>query len=284
MLLGSHLSIRNGPHHALRKAGQYGFGTVGMFVRNQLQWRVPPLRDEAVAEFRRTRRRLGISPVVAHGSYLVNLAGRSAVRRKSIAAVRADLQRCGRLGIEYLVLHPGSRADADAGVRLIADGVNEVFDALSCRRPKLLVETTAGAGHCIGHTFEQIAAILSRVRRPRRVGVCLDTCHVFAAGYDLRRPEAYRRTMRHFDRVVGLDRLGAIHLNDSRGELGSRRDRHEHIGRGRIGKGGFRNFVNDRRLAHVPMILETPKGTDDSGRDWDEINAETLRRLARRSP
>ena len=245
---------------------------------------MPPLRDEAVAEFRRTRRRLGISPVVAHGSYLVNLAGRSAVRRKSIAAVRADLQRCGRLGIEYLVLHPGSRADADAGARLIADGVNEVFDALSCRRPKLLVETTAGAGHCIGHTFEQIAAILSRVRRPRRVGVCLDTCHVFAAGYDLRRPEAYRRTMRHFDRVVGLDRLGAIHLNDSRGELGSRRDRHEHIGRGRIGKGGFRNFVNDRRLAHVPMILETPKGTDDSGRDWDEINAETLRRLARRSP
>ena len=281
MLLGAHLSIRGGLENALIAAGRYGFQTVGLFVRSQLQWRVPPLSDETVATFRRIRQRLGIRPVVAHGSYLVNLAGRAAGRRKSIAATLADLKRCGRLGIECLVLHPGSREDAEEGVRLIADGVNRVLDRLPHRRPKLLLETTAGAGNTIARTFEQIAAILSRIRRRRRVGVCLDTCHVFAAGYDVRSPREYRRTMAHFDRVVGLSQLRAIHLNDSRFGLGSRHDRHEHIGRGRIGLAGLANFVNDQRLAAVPMILETPKGTDNEGRDWDEINAETVRSLVR---
>jgi len=282
MLLGAHMSIHGGLHNALTAAAGCGFGAVAMFVRNQVQWRVPPLSDEAVATFRRTRRRLGLSPVVAHGSYLVNLAGLRDVRRKSIRATRADLARCGRLGIEQLVLHPGSRADADEGIRLIAAGVNDALDAAACRRPKLLLETTAGSGNCIGRTFEQLAAILASVRRPRRVGVCLDTCHVFAAGYDIRSPRAYRETMAHFDRVIGLERLWAIHLNDSKRDLGSRVDRHEHIGRGQIGERGFANFVRDGRLAAVPMILETPKGTDGAGRDWDAVNAETLRRLARR--
>ena len=142
--------------------------------------------------------------------------------------------------------------------------------------------STAGSDNCIGHTFEQLAAILASVRRPRRVGVCLDTCHVFAAGYDIRSPRAYRKTMAHFDRVIGLERLWAIHLNDSKRDLGSRVDRHEHIGRGQIGERGFANLVRDGRLAAVPMILETPKGKDGAGRDWDAVNAETLRRLARR--
>jgi deoxyribonuclease-4 len=282
MLLGAHLSIAGGLHNALIAADGCGFRTVALFVRNQLQWRVPTLGDEAVALFRRTRRRLGISPVVAHGSYLVNLAGQRAVRRRSIAATLADLTACGRLGIEYLVLHPGSRPNADEGIRLIAEALDEIFGRLPHRRCKVLLETTAGAGNCIGRTFEQIAAILARVRRPRRLGVCLDTCHVFAAGYDLRTARAYRGTMAHFDRVIGLERLRAIHLNDSLAPLGSRRDRHEHIGRGHIGKAGFANFVNDRRLTQVPMILETPKGRDDRGRDWDVINAETLRKLVRR--
>jgi len=280
MLLGSHLSIAGGLHHALLAAGRYGFGTVAVFVRNQRQWHVPPLPASAVAEFRRVRRRLGIGPVVAHGSYLVNLAGDDEVRGKSVAATLADLERCGLLGIEYLVLHPGSRADADEGVRRIADALNEVLAACRFRRPRLLLETTAGAGHSIGGSFEQLAAILARLRRPRRVGVCLDTCHVFAAGYDLRTPRAYRRTLARFDRLIGLDRLGAIHLNDSLRGLGSRLDRHEHIGRGRIGRAGFAQFVRDRRLADVPMILETPKGLDDRGRDWDAVNAAVLRRLA----
>ena len=284
MLLGSHLSIQGGLHRALIAAGSYGFATVGLFVRNQLQWRAPPLTDEAVAEFRRTRRRLGIAPVVAHGSYLVNLAGRYAVRRKSIAATVGDLDRCGRLGIEYLVLHPGSRPDADDGIRLIAEALDEVFARLPHRRPKVLLETTAGAGNCIGATFEQLAAVGSRLHRPRRVGVCLDTCHVFGAGYDLRTPAALGRTLEQFDRTIGLESLLAVHLNDPKAALGSRRDRHEHVGRGHIGEAGFEAIVNDPRLARLPMILETPKGTDDAGRDWDEVNAETLRRLCREPP
>jgi deoxyribonuclease-4 len=284
MLLGSHLSIEGGLDRALTEAGRHGLATVAMFVRNQLQWRVPPLSNEAVATFRQTRRRLGIGPVLAHGSYLVNLAGKYAVRRRSIAATKADLARCRRLGIDALVIHPGSREDGEEGIRRIAEALDGILDALGPGRPRVLLETTAGMGHCIGHRFEQLAAILRRMRRRRRVGVCLDTCHVFAAGYDLRTPRAYRRTLAAFHRAVSLRRLEAIHLNDSRTPLGSRVDRHEHIGRGHIGEAGFANFVNDPRLARIPMILETPKGRDPRGRDWDEINAETLRRLVRRRP
>ena len=277
MLLGSHLSIAGGPVNALLSAERYGFRTVAMFVRNQRQWKAPRLGDEAVAEFRRVRRRLGIRPIVAHGSYLVNLAGRAALRRKSITAVREDLDRCGRLGIEYLVLHPGSRDNPAAGIALIADGLNRILDACRHRRPKILLETTAACGRSIGGTFEQLAGILAKVRRPRRVGVCLDTCHVFAAGYDLRTPAAYRRTMAALDRAVGLERVHAIHLNDSRHRLGSRRDRHAHIGQGKIRAAGFANLVNDSRWSRAPMILETPKGRDPRGRDWDDRNAAKLR-------
>jgi deoxyribonuclease-4 len=145
----------------------------------------------------------------------------------------------------------------------------------------ILLETTAGMGNSIGHTFEQLAAILARVEPPERVGVCLDTCHVFAAGYDLRTPAAYQQTLADFDRVIGLGRLHAIHVNDSLKGLGCHLDRHEHIGKGKIGRHGFRNLLTDARLASVPMILETPKGRDDKGRDWDTLNAAILRRLAK---
>ena len=281
MLLGSHLSIGGGMYRALEAAAEYGFDTVAMFVRNQVQWRPSPLHEEAVRRFRATRKRLGIGPIVAHGSYLVNLAGRYAIRRKSLSAMKHDLGRCGRLGIEYLVFHPGSRPDTEEGIDLIASALNEIVAAVDHRRPKILLETTAGQGNCIGHTFEQLAAILSRLDRPKRFGVCLDTCHIFAAGYDIRTSAAYRRTMKTFDESVGLERLLAIHLNDSRRELGSRVDRHAHIGAGEIGLDGFANIVNDARLADVPMILETPKTTDEMGRDWDEINAAAIRRLVR---
>jgi deoxyribonuclease-4 len=281
MKLGAHLSIAGGLHEALVRASRYGFDTVALFVRNQLQWRSPPLGEQAVRAFRRTRRRLGIGPVVAHGSYLLNLAGSHEVRRRSVAALGDDLDRCGRLGIEYLVFHPGSHGDPALGIALIAEALNETMARCRRRRPKILLETTAGAGNTIGRSFEQLAAVLGRLERPRRFGVCLDTCHVFAAGYDVRSRRAYRRTMARFDRIIGLDRLMAIHLNDSRGKLASRLDRHAHIGHGQIGLRGFANFVVDRRLAAVPMLLETPKQRDEkTGRDWDEINAEALRRLA----
>jgi len=281
MLLGAHLSIAGGLHRALERAKGHGFDTVAMFVRNQRQWAAPELTDSAVRAFRRTRRGLGISPVVAHGSYLLNLAGGGEVWRKSIAAVREDLGRCDRLGIERLVIHPGSSWDAAAGLRRIADGLNEILSACRGAGPKVLLETTAGQGNCLGCTFEQLAEILSLLDRPGRVGVCLDTCHVFAAGYDIRTPPAYRRTMEQFDRILGLDRLSVVHVNDSLRPLGSRVDRHAHVGRGRIGRRGLANFINDPRLACVPFILETPKGTAPDGRDWDEVNATALRALVR---
>jgi len=283
MLLGAHLSIAGGLHRALLAAGDYGFQTVAVFVRNQVQWKCHPLEDKAVRLFRRTRRSVGISPVVAHASYLVNLAGGQEVRQRSIAAMVEDLGRCGRLGIEYLTFHGGASADVKAGIALIADALNRIVAACPHRRPRILLETTAGQGNSIGWRFQQLAEILSRLDRPRRFGVCLDTCHVFAAGYDIRTPRAYRRTMAQFDRAIGLGRLWAVHVNDSKRPLGSRVDRHEHIGLGRIGLDGLANFVRDSRLAEIPLILETPKGYTDDGRDWDAVNAQALRDLAARS-
>jgi len=281
VLLGSHLSIAGGPDKALVAAAAYGFDTVAMFLRNQRQWRSPTLAEKTVRDFRRARRRLGIRVVVAHGSYLVNLAGKPSVRRRSKAALREELTRCGRLGIEYFVLHPGSNPDLNEGVRLIAEAISQAIATCPHRKPKLLLETTSGAGNTIGGKFDHLAAILRLIERPRRIGVCLDTCHVFAAGYDLRSPNAYRRTMKEFDEALGIEHLKAIHLNDSLGELGSRRDRHAHIGHGHIGRKGFANLINDRRLADVPMILETPKGPGPRGRDWDAVNAAALRKLLR---
>ncbi|MFB3890680.1 MAG: deoxyribonuclease IV [Phycisphaerae bacterium] len=317
MLLGSHLSIAGGMHTALEKARRFRFDTVAVFVRNQRQWHVPPLAETAVEMFKATRRRLGISPVVAHGSYLVNLAGTEPVRSKSIAAVAADLERCRAFGIEYLVIHPGGNRDVRVGLRLIADALNQVLSnrgmgvslmsttgvppvevqgqdapathgqdaraSFAVGFPKILVETTAGAGSILAGTFDQIAEILAQLSDKSRVGVCLDTCHIFAAGYDIRTPDAYARTMCEFDRIIGLANLMAIHLNDSVRELGSHVDRHAHIGKGLIGREGFRNFVNDPRLAQVPMILETPKGIRKSdGRDWDAVNGRAIRSLVRR--
>ncbi len=284
MLLGAHLSVAGGAEKAVERAVKLGFPTLAIFVRNPLRWRGPPLTDEAAARFRRACRRGGISPVVAHGSYLVNLAAGADLRRRSMAAAAEELDRCGRLGVGLYVLHPGSpgRTGRREGIARVADALNGLMDGCRHRRVCLLLETTAGAGRQLAGSFEDLAEILSRVVRVRRFGVCLDTCHVFAAGYDLRTPEACRRTLARFDRLVGLDRLRCIHLSDSAAALGSRRDRHAHIGRGRIGRRGFASFVNDPRLPRVPMILETPKETTAAGRDSDQVNAETLRALRRK--
>lgn len=278
MLLGSHLSIAGGMCNVLTKAAEFGFATAGMFVRNQVQWRVPPLAEEDVKLFRRTRKQLKIRPIVAHGSYLVNLAGSNPTRAQSIDALAADLERCSRLGIEYLVLHPGHLDDEAEGIRRIVEGIGEVFAATPDCTTQLLLETAAGMGFELGKTFEQIAAMLAGVHDERRLAVCLDTCHVFAAGYDVRTPETYAASMEQFDRVLGLKRLKAVHLNDSKIKFGRNVDRHQHLGRGEIGLAGLANFVNDPRLRRVPFIMETPKGIDpDTSRDWDLINAEAIR-------
>jgi deoxyribonuclease-4 len=283
MILGSHLSIAGGVHKAVERAAEYGFATAAIFVRNQRQWRARPLGAEAVATFRRTRRRLGVRPIVAHGSYLINLAGSGLVRRRSIRAISEELDRCGRLGVEFYVLHPGSPGQAGPrrGIVRVAEALNAAVARCRHRRVRILLETTAGAGQTLGGSFEELAEILACLDRPGRFGICLDTCHAFAAGYDIRAPRAYRATMDRLEAVVGLDKLKCVHLNDSAFSLGSRRDRHAHIGQGEIGRPGFANVVNDRRLGRVPMILETPKGRDDAGRDWDQVNAEAIRALVR---
>lgn len=282
MRLGSHLSIAGGLDRPLRKAAEYGFSAVAMFVRNQLRWTAPPLSDRSVQAFRAARRRLDLA-VVAHGSYLANFAAVGELRRKSIDAVAEELQRCRRLGIDALVLHPGSCSDVETGLDRVADAAGEVLRRVP-RGPRLLLETTAGAGDTLGRSIDQLGRILDRMGRGfRRAGVCLDTCHMHAAGIDVGTPRAIGRLIKELDARVGLDRLGAIHLNDSLGPRGSRRDRHAHIGRGTIGLAGFKALVRCRKLAEVPMILETPKGRDPRGRDWDAVNARLLRWLARRA-
>jgi len=282
MILGSHLSIAGGLHKALEKAAGYGFGAVALFVRNQVQWREPSLSDAKVLKFRKKRVELGIGPVIAHASYLVNLAGRKEIRDKSLTAMAADLDRCNRLGIDALVFHPGSNPDTAEGIRLIAEGLDEILTAVPAGPTTILLEGTAGQGNSVGCRFEHLAAILDRCKGRDRLGVCLDTCHLFAAGYEIRLADAYAATMDEFDRIVGLDTLRAIHLNDSKKPLGSRVDRHAHIGLGEIGADGFSQLVNDVRLAKIPMILETPKDVDEqTGRDWDEINFETLCNLVK---
>lgn len=281
MILGAHMSISGGVEKALERAASYNFKTTAMFVRNQVQWRVSPLADRTVELFRDMRKKVGIAPVVAHASYLVNLAGLPEIRGKSAKAMIEDLSRCDRLGIEYLVFHPGSNANERAGLTMIAESLDEIFAAVE-PGPMILLETTAGQGDCLGWRFEQLAAIIEQARHGERLGVCLDTCHVFAAGYDVRSAEGYAKTIEQFDRTVGLSRLKAIHVNDSLKDQGSRVDRHAHIGKGKLGLEGLANFVRDGRLSHLPFILETPKGADPQGRDYDKLNSDALLSLVKR--
>jgi deoxyribonuclease-4 len=279
MILGSHLGIAGGLSNALLSAEAYGFDCVAMFVRNQRRWSSSPMSGKDAGVFKRDRQRTGIQPIVAHASYLINLAGDPEVREKSIAAMIEDLARCSRLDIDYLVLHPGAHDSAKVGIKMIAEALNEIYEKHTKPLPMILLETTAGQGRSIGYKFEHLAAICDKVDRKEKVGICLDTAHIHAAGYDLRTPEAVKATLDEFDRVIGLDKLKAIHLNDAKQPLGSKKDRHEHIGQGEIGLEGFRAFVNDPRVAEVPMILETPKGDDDDGKDWDAINRDVVRGL-----
>ncbi len=279
MLLGSHLSIAGGIENALIAAKEFGFEAVALFVRNQRQWNAKPLEDSQVETFRAARAECGVKLVVAHASYLLNLASiKPDSRRKSIDGLAEDLTRCSRLGIDYLVLHPGSNPDRAEGIAGIVAGIDEAM-ALTDPTTMLLLETTAGQGNCIGHRFEDLAEIRAGVAAPEHLGVCLDTAHIFAAGYDIRTPETYAETMAKFDRVVGMEHLKAIHCNDSLKEFATRVDRHAHIGEGKIGVEAFRQLVNDKRLAEIPLILETPKGETPDGENYDLVNKRVLESL-----
>ncbi len=242
------------------------------------------ITDREARQFRRTSRAASFSHVVAHASYLINLGSpAAALRARSAAALADEIARCGRLGIPALVLHPGSHGgEGEAvGIQRIADGLDEALDRTAGVRVRVLLETAAGQGNSVGHRFEHLRDILGAVRRPRRVAVCFDTCHVHAAGYDVVSRRGWDETVSSLAATVGLDRLHAIHVNDSKRPRGSRVDRHEHIGRGTIGEAGFRNLLSDTRLSAIPKFLETPK---DEALDFDRSNLETLRRLAASGP
>ncbi|MFZ5515949.1 MAG: deoxyribonuclease IV [Candidatus Zhuqueibacterota bacterium] len=263
MLLGAHVSVSGGVENAPQRAEILGCTAMQIFTRNQRQWESKPLLPEHIDRFMANLAVTSVRSVIAHNSYLINLGTSDpAVREKSLNAFLDEIQRAEKLRIPCLVFHPGSHLGIgeEKGLALIADHVNELLEKTAHFGIKLLLETTAGQGTGLGHTFAQLQSILSRVRTADRLGVCVDTCHVFAAGYDLRTREAYTATMSQFDGEIGLDRIQAIHLNDSKKPLGSRVDRHENIGQGFIGPEAFRFIMNDARLLHVPKILETPGG------------------------
>jgi deoxyribonuclease-4 len=280
-LLGAHMSIAGGCHNALLAAQARGCTAVQIFTKNSNQWAGKPLTDEDVALFRKTLRQTRLRLPMAHDSYLINLASPDEILyRRSVEAFVDELQRAERLGLAYLVMHPGAHVDSgeEAGLRRVAQALDEAHARCPGFRVQVLLETTAGQGSCLGHRFEHLASILAQVAEPERLGVCLDTCHVFAAGYALAPEAEYRATFRAFDKLIGLRRLRAFHVNDSLKPQGSRVDRHAHIGRGCLGLEPFRLLLNDPRFRTRPMVLETPK-EDPSEGDMDAVNLATLRGL-----
>jgi deoxyribonuclease-4 len=277
------MSIAGGCDRAVWAAHAVAFQTVQLFTKNNKTWRAPPLSAEQAEAFRLALGRTGIVGPVAHTSYLINLASPDeALRGRSIAAMVDEVQRCQGLGITDLVVHPGAHmGDGEgAGLARVAAALDEIHRRTEGADVVIDLETTAGQGTNLGYRFEQLRAILERVARPERLGVCADTCHIFAAGYPLGTSGEYDETIGRLDRCVGLDRLRVWHLNDSCRECGSRVDRHAAIGAGRLGLEPFRYLVNDPRFRDLPMILETPKGTED-GEDFDVRNARVLRQLVR---
>jgi deoxyribonuclease-4 len=281
-LLGAHMSIAGGVFNAFLHGREVGCGTIQIFVKSTNQWKAKPLADEEVEKYHQLQKETGINPVVAHDSYLINVASQDrALYAKSREALKIELERCQRLKIPFLVMHPGSHVGAGEkiGLATIAKALNEIFEELEDKGTKIALEATAGQGSNLGYQFEHLAEIIGQVKQENRLAVCLDTCHIFAAGYDIRTAQGYKDMMTRFDQIVGLGRLGAIHFNDSKKGLGSRVDRHEHIGKGEIGKEAFGFFLNDSRLAKVPKILETPKGPDYAE---DKANLKVLRSLVKK--
>ena len=282
------MSIAGGLPRAVDRAQASGCEALQIFTKSTGQWRARALPPEEIALFRQRVRETRIGPVVAHNSYLINLAAADAtLRRRSLESLGEELDRAEALGLDGLVMHPGSYTSGteEDGLRLVADGLAALLDSRPNGGAQILLEHTAGQGTNLGHRFEHLAAILERLGGTPRVGVCLDTCHLLTAGYDICSEEGYADTFRRFGRIVGFSRLKAFHLNDSKKPCGSRVDRHDHIGKGCLGLEPFRRILNDRRFATLPMLLETPKvDTAETRRrsdadPLDRRNLATLRRL-----
>jgi len=265
ILLGAHMSIGGGVHMAIERGRSIDCRAMQMFVKNNMQWFAHPLTPDEIRAFLEHRQRGELLSIFAHANYLINLAATNPrFHANSLRALSEELTRADQLKLPFLVLHPGAHLGAgeEAGLKKIAASIDKVVRKLPNIKTKIALETTAGQGSCLGHTFEQIAFIIDNAREPEQLCVCLDTAHVFAAGYDIGSESATRKMFREFNRVIGRDRLVAIHLNDSKAARGSRVDRHEHIGKGKIGLAAFRFIMRDRRFRKIPKVLETPKGKD----------------------
>ncbi len=280
LLLGAHMSIRGGASMAIERARSIQCTAMQIFVKNNMQWFARPLRREEIRAFLDHVQRGELLSIFAHANYLINLAATNPqFHANSIRALSEELIRADQLGLPFVVLHPGAHLGAgeEAGLEKVVESIDRVLAGLPKIKTRIALETTAGQGSCLGNKFEQLAHIISSVREAERLCVCLDTAHVFAAGYDISSESSLRKTLSEFDRAIGPDRLAAIHLNDSKTGCGSRVDRHEHIGKGQIGLDAFRFIMRNRRFRKIPKVLETPKGKELRE---DVINLKTLRRLA----
>jgi deoxyribonuclease-4 len=281
LLIGAHMSIAGGVYNSLTFGKDLGCTTIQIFTKNNNQWKARELTEEDVKKFRENQEKTGISPVVGHNGYLINLASpKEDIYRQSLDSMLIELQRAELLALPYLVIHPGSHLGTGekTGMKKIARSIDWLHRNIKGFQVKICLETTAGQGSAIGYRFEQIAEIIDMVKDNQRLGVCYDTCHTFAAGYDIRTKTSYESTFKEFDNVIGIKRLKVFHMNDSMKDLNSRVDRHQHIGEGMIGLEGFRLLMNDSRWEKIPKILETPK---EGGTEKDERNLSVLWKLAK---
>ncbi len=281
--LGAHLSISKGLHKAVYAARELGCNSLQIFTKNAMAWKEKILTNTEINLFNQAKKNTGIRTILSHTSYLINLASdKPEIRRQSQEALKLELLRSASLAIPYVVMHPGAHMGQgeEAGIKLISESVNDILLETGPLNTRLLFETTAGQGTGLGYTFEQLSVIIKKIDQKRRVGICLDTCHIFAAGYDIRTEDTYKQTIDCFDSIVGIENLFAFHLNDSKKGLASRVDRHEHIGMGTIGRIGFECLMNDIRFRDIPMIIETPKR--NKGGRFDQFNLEKLRSLVKK--
>ncbi len=277
LLLGAHMSISGGLDQAIIQADQIGCTTVQFFSKSNRQWYAKPLTNTDITQFKKAVASSSIQATIIHASYLINIGSPDGqISKRATAALQDELMRAEQLAVDYLVFHPGSHKQEGEAACLnrIAHNINLILSQVEADTTKLLLETMAGQGSSVGHTFEQLAFIFQAIEQKDRVGICLDTCHIFAAGYNISSRSGYERVLKSFDAIIGLDKLYTLHINDSKKAFGSRVDRHEHIGKGTLGSEPFRYIFNDKRLAHIPKILETPK---DSIKD----DVQNLRRIKR---
>ena len=280
LILGAHFSIAKGLHDAVYQANSYGCNALQMFTKNATAWKERTVTHANQERFEQAKTDTGIQSIATHTSYLINLASPDSKKHAmSYRALKQEIIRSSALKIPFCVLHPGAHMGSgiDAGLLKISESINRLFSETEEATSRLLFETTAGQGSGLGHTFEQLAEIINRIEQKKRIGVCLDTCHIFVAGYDIRTQETYQQTMNHFDATLGLNLLFVIHINDSKKDIGSRIDRHTHIGKGALGVDAFKHILNDERLFHVPKLLETAHTEGDI--DWTQRNLDLLRSI-----